>query len=659
MIAAALRPLPPPISTAPTVAPASTKATPPVIHHFLRNPGTSPAAPTGFSCIAKSIASDNNRCRLPGSICLRRAAYAPVIGLENGLPVALAQAPVPEHFRVRNPRDLLPSPAYMSRKAGSLPSGKWSIVALGSAGVATVVASYLVAIAVALGCLALPFALFVVVPGDVSSLLVVRALLSAFGLVAGLTILWSLVPRKEKVDINGVLIDLTKEKRLGKEIEAIAAALNEPMPSEVYLLGDANAFVMEAGGFAGMGARRIIGLGMPLLQMLTIAQFRAVLAHEFAHYYAGDTRLGPWVYNTRKTIARVYENMGKKSDVMTFLRRHVVVAGPYSVLMAAMRAYWKLFMRITQAISRRQEFRCDELACHIAGSQALIEGLESLPRCQSALGPYWNGVVLPVAINGFQPQLADGFMRFMNAPNIAKATADFLAKRAAIAKASPMDSHPPLSQRVERARLYNQPAPHADDEQAATELPMISLIDELAPLEAGLLKRFVPALAKAELKAVTWDATGAEVYVPMWRKKIAGHSAFLASKTLQDLPAVMRDLREIVDAIAVPAGKQINKAQRDGVALEVLYCAFALCLFDKGWTMHSQPGELYFEAAPNRLDTGDAFSAMKAGKLTPEEWSSTCAQYGIGGWLLAAAPGLQFVSGQPVPEQPATAEPVS
>jgi Zn-dependent protease with chaperone function len=55
--------------------------------------------------------------------------------------------------------------------------------------------------------------------------------------------------------------------------------------------------------------------------MLTVSQFRAVLAHEFAHYYAGDTGLAPWVYGTTRALARVYENLGKKSDIMSFLAR--------------------------------------------------------------------------------------------------------------------------------------------------------------------------------------------------------------------------------------------------------------------------------------------------------------------------------------------------
>jgi len=108
-------------------------------------------------------------------------------------------------------------------------------------------------------------------------------------------------------------------------------------------------------------------------------------------------------------MVRVYQNLGKKSEILKFLTRWAVVGVVYRLLMGAMRIYWKIFMRITQAISRRQELRSDELAYHIAGSQALIDGLECIRRCHAVLNSYWNSVVLPVAASGFQPQVAEGF----------------------------------------------------------------------------------------------------------------------------------------------------------------------------------------------------------------------------------------------------------
>jgi heat shock protein HtpX len=529
---------------------------------------------------------------------------------------------------------MLVSPTLMGLDASCLPSRKWSIVAWGSVGIAAVVVSYLLAIAVALGCLALPLIFFVVIPIDRGNLLFIRLLLSLFGIVAGSTIVWSLLPRQNKVQIQGVPIDLSKEIRLTRLIQEIAAALKEPMPSEVYLIGDANAFVVEAGGRISGGKRRIMALGLPLLQMLTISQFRAVLAHEFAHYYAGDTRLGPLVYSTRRAMARAYENLGKKSDVLSFLTRYIVVAGPYILLMGAMRMYWKAFMRLTQFISRNQEYRSDELACYIAGSQPLIEGLQNIHRCQAALGWYWNAFVLPVAGGGYHPPIADGFLRFMNAPHIAKATTDSLTKQMEETETNPFDTHPPMNKRIERAQLINRPTTVTGDQENGSN-PMISLIDDLAPLETSLLKKAVPNLANSQLKSMNWENAGIDVYVPSWRRQIANFLPLLSPKTLSALPAIVADLKPISDTVMNPPGILLNRTQRDAKALEVLSCALAVTLLDHGWKLDMQPGIFNLTNDDRKIDPTAVIPAMRSGKLSAQQWEMLCTESGIGDWPLA------------------------
>src|SRR2546430_16869096 len=87
------------------------------------------------------------------------------------------------------------------------------------------------------------------------------------------------------------------------------------MPTEVSLVADVNAFVTTRGGFMGFGSRRVMGLGLPLLQTLGVRELRAVLAHEFGHYHGGDTKLGPWIYKTRAAIGRTLQGLARYSPV--------------------------------------------------------------------------------------------------------------------------------------------------------------------------------------------------------------------------------------------------------------------------------------------------------------------------------------------------------
>lgn len=500
----------------------------------------------------------------------------------------------------------------------------------------TVVFSYLLLIALAMGCLALPFVLFLFVPGAVSHFLYGSLIISAFGLVVGFTIFSSLLTEDKLVGPKGVLLDLSKEPRLAREINIISAALNESMPSEVYLVADANAFVLERQRKGAAGKRRIMGLGLPLLQMLPIAQFRAVLAHEFAHYYGGDTRLGPWVYEARRAMEEVYKNLGKNSNALRFLRRWGLAAGLHRLLMSGLRMYWKLFMRITQAISRRQEFRSDELACYVAGSQALIDGLENIRKCSIGMGTYWNSFVLAIAMSGYQPDLTNGFQRFMRAPAVAKATSELLTQQSSTEKISPFDSHPPLSKRIEQARQINLPAPEVWGSEVAWDLPMISLIDNIGPLETGLLKKVMPVLAAADLKPLSWETAGADIYIPAWRKRIAPFLPFLSTKKMGELPLLILDPRPLAERLPSHSKGRPTQAERVAGANDILFCAFSICLLDNGWKLITEPGNLILVNGETTVDPGAVIGALRSGKLTVVEWKNFRAERGIGDWRLAA-----------------------
>ena len=160
-----------------------------------------------------------------------------------------------------------------------------------------VIASYIFVIILAAVCVYLPF-------------LMNAVLLELFGIALAGGLLWSLVPRADKFEPPGPQLRREQHPRLFGELDAIAASLNEPLPSEVYLIGEVNAWVADRGGVMGFGSRRVMGIGLPLLSVLTVAQFRAVLAHEFAHYYGGDTSLGPWVYKTKMAMVRTFRTVG-------------------------------------------------------------------------------------------------------------------------------------------------------------------------------------------------------------------------------------------------------------------------------------------------------------------------------------------------------------
>jgi heat shock protein HtpX len=322
---------------------------------------------------------------------------------------------------------------------------------------------------------------------------------------------WRLLPRRDKFPVPGPRLDLDRHPRLAAEIEKIAAALGESVPKEVYVVPDVNAWVAERGGIMGFGSRRVMGLGLPLLRILTMPEFRAVLAHEFGHYYSGDTRLWPFVHKTRAAMARTLENLGSHSIAEAFARINLARLVHW-VAVTVLVAYWKVFMRITQAISRLHEYRADELAGNIAGPQALIGGLSAVHGASAALPLFWRSEMFPALQAGFRPSLADGFAQFITVPNIASAVADHVKKELRQGTTDPYDTHPPLKDRV--AALRAQPAGHRLEEDA----PAITLLDSVDEIEAALLQTMLPDQDVGRLKFVPREQIGADAYLPMYRR---------------------------------------------------------------------------------------------------------------------------------------------
>ena len=125
------------------------------------------------------------------------------------------------------------------------------------------------------------------------------------------TIFWAILPRPDRFVPPGPALHPKDHPKLFEVLAGIATATQQDMPSEVYLTAEVNAWVMDRGGMMGFGSRRVMGLGLSLLQVLSVSQLRAVVAHEFGHFHGGDTKLGPWIYKTRAAIGRTLEGLAR------------------------------------------------------------------------------------------------------------------------------------------------------------------------------------------------------------------------------------------------------------------------------------------------------------------------------------------------------------
>ena len=398
--------------------------------------------------------------------------------------------------------------------------------------------------------------------------------------IAGGVILWSVMPRFDRFQPPGPRLSRRDHPQLFDTIDDIARAAEQKPPSEVYLVPDVNAFVMQRGGVLGFGSKRVMGIGLPLLQVLSVTELRAVLAHEFGHYHGGDTALGPFIYRTRSAMARTVINLSESG--MAILQ---IASLPF-------KAFGELFLRVTLAISRAQEYAADALAARLEGPAAMKSSLRTVHGAAVAYQPYFEGELVPVLGKGHRPPYADGFARFMGSEGIAPIVARSIEEEIETGVEDKYDTHPCLRDRL--AALEGVP----DREREVDDRRAVELLGDLSAVELALLDHLL-IIPASDLEPVDWEEVGARVTLPDLRETLAEADGLLGTP-IAELPVTESELT--ATARSFRTGLPADDQRRVGIYL--VQAATIVTLADRGWTVLALPGTPLAARPP---DGGDLF----------------------------------------------------
>src|SRR5712664_967028 len=92
--------------------------------------------------------------------------------------------------------------------------------------------------------------------------------LVGFCLLGAGVIAVSIIPWPRRFVPPGPLLNPAGQPALFAELQSVARAVGEAMPAEVYVTPEMNAGVLQR------GRRRVMVLGLPLMQVLTVNQMR-------------------------------------------------------------------------------------------------------------------------------------------------------------------------------------------------------------------------------------------------------------------------------------------------------------------------------------------------------------------------------------------------
>lgn len=424
-----------------------------------------------------------------------------------------------------------------------------------------------------------------------------------FLIVGALSILWSVLPRRDVFVSPGPQIFESDQPELFRLIRDVAAATRQAMPDEVYVTGEVNAWVAHRGGAMGVGTRRVMGLGLPLMQTLTLSQFRSVLAHEFGHYVAGDTKLAPLVYKTREAIWRTIENVSKSSGLLhkPFLW------------------YGNFYLRVTQAISRTQELNADSLAARVAGGRNAAAALESVHRTSLAYEVYWFEEVVPLLDRGYRPPIVTGFTQFLRVAHIDTALKETVQRELREGKGHIHDSHPPLAERIRALKSMRGGSLNGDEPVVTT------IVSDIDRLEHGILSALDESAA-AGLRAIRWEEAAA-VFMQLWREQVKTHAPTLRGIVPGEFSRVAGSLPSFAARLQLT---EVPPAERTRIAASVIGCAFAALLHDNGWSCILTPGEpVVMVRGDHAIRPFEVLPRLMSGELRMEEWNTQCRAAGI------------------------------
>ncbi|HEU4872298.1 MAG TPA: M48 family metallopeptidase [Pyrinomonadaceae bacterium] len=153
-----------------------------------------------------------------------------------------------------------------------------------------------------------------------------------------------------------------KAPKLFETIREIRRAIHGPQLHKVVLTDQFDLVLTPVPRLGLFGwSRYELDIGMPLMHVLTPAQFRALLTHELGHF--SGTPLDTWIYQAREVWTPLHWRLNEQQRGGAWLFNLVF------------RRYVNYFSRYSFAFARTREYEADRLAAEITTAEVTADAL--------------------------------------------------------------------------------------------------------------------------------------------------------------------------------------------------------------------------------------------------------------------------------------------
>jgi Zn-dependent protease with chaperone function len=199
---------------------------------------------------------------------------------------------------------------------------------------------------------------------------------------------------KHRYEIDDLEITPQEQPKLFEFLRRLADDAGAPRAHRVFLSPRVNAAVFYDLSILNLvfPTKKNLEIGLPLVNVLTLGELKAVLAHEFGHFAQRSMAVGRWVYIGQQIAAQI---IGRRDALDKFLRglsstdvRVAWVGWILSLTVWSIRALTETVFRVVllaqRALSREMEFQADLVSVSLTGSDALIHALHKLAAAEES-----------------------------------------------------------------------------------------------------------------------------------------------------------------------------------------------------------------------------------------------------------------------------------
>jgi Zn-dependent protease with chaperone function len=193
---------------------------------------------------------------------------------------------------------------------------------------------------------------------------------------------------------NHVELRPEEQPQLFAFLYRLADEAGAPRPHRVYLSARVNAAVFYDLSILNLlfPSRKNLEIGLPLVNILTLSEFKAVLTHEFGHFAQRSMAIGSWVYIAQQIASHIIAKRDALDKLLRVLSKFDLrvawIGWLLSLIVWSIRSLldtvFRLVVLAQRALSRQMEFQADLVAVSLTGSDELVHALHKLQAADEA-----------------------------------------------------------------------------------------------------------------------------------------------------------------------------------------------------------------------------------------------------------------------------------